>query len=139
MNQVKASELVKLNCDYYAGASQDIIYRCFLVGSFIMSISFEYLEINKEEVVHTYDQWVKSCEEINVDMIDMLIYFYSGDKEITTNTLKFYEKYTIIFEKMVDYLLGKVMWNPPTDVHLAAVNCSNDLTAQVLTDIYSKY
>jgi len=139
MNQVKANELIKLNSDYYAGASKDIIYRCFLLSSFIVSISSEYLEVDTDEVLQTYLEWVDFCDQTNIDMVEILIYFYSGDIEIQNKTFKFYDKYTIIFEKMVDYLLGKISWNPDGAAHLAAVSCSNDLTAQVLTDIYSKY
>lgn len=138
MNEVKVNELIKLNSDYYAGASQDILYRCSLLGPFILSISSEYLNVNKDSLIKTYFEWLDTCDAINLDIVESLIQLYSVDT-IDNKPLKFYEEYTVIFERMVDYLLGKVMWTPPQEKHIAAVNCANNLTAQVLTDIYSKY
>jgi hypothetical protein len=96
----------------------------------------DYPEINKQEVYKVYIEWLDICDESQTELIDSLIEFYTC-KTINKKSLRFYEEFTSLFERMVEYLLGKTNWTPPTEEHLAAVNYSNSLTAQVLSNIYA--
>lgn len=137
MDQIKVNELIKLNSDYCAGSSNNILYRCSLLGPFVISTcQHDYPEINKQEVYKAYTEWLDICDECQTELIDSLIELYTY-KTINKKSLRFYEEFTPLFERMVEYLLGKINWTPPNEQHLAAVNYSNSLTAQVLSNIYT--
>lgn len=136
MDQIKVNELIKLNSDYCAGSSNSILYKCSLLGPFIVyCCETDFTELDKQSVYNSYAEWLDICDDSQIELIDSLIELYTY-KNINKKSVRFYEEFTPLFERMVDFLLGKISWTPPTDQHLAAVRYSNNLTAQVLSNIY---
>ncbi len=137
MDHIRVNDLKKLNSDYCAGSSNNILYRCSLLGPFVLhTAKIDYPELDIEDIHKAYIGWLDICDGAQIGLIDSLIELYS---HCTINNIKlrFFEQYTSLFETMVCYLLGKINWTAPKDQHLAAVNYSNNLTAQVLSNIYS--
>ncbi len=135
MNNVRINELTNLNVNYKSGAAKEILYRCNLVAPFTLDTLKEFPEYNTKEVIKTLDSWFNLCETNNLDLVESLIEFYNFGS-INNTPVEFYESYPEVFERIVDFLLGKINWQPNSSDNNAAVNCSNNLTAQLLDYIY---
>lgn len=137
MDHIRVNDLEKLNSDYCAGSSNNILYKCTLLGPFVLHIAkIDYPELDIQDIHKAYIEWLDICDEAQIGLIDSLIELYTH-YSINGVKLQFFEKYSSLFETMVCYLLGKINWTAPKDQHIAAVNYSNNLTAQVLSNIYS--
>lgn len=137
MEHIRINDLKKLNSDYCAGSSNNILYKCSLLGPFVLhTAKTDYPELDIKDIYNAYMEWLDICDAGQIELIDSLIELYSH-YTINNVKLRFFEEYTSLFETMVCYLLGKINWTPPTEQHLAAVSYSNSLTAQVLSNIYS--
>ena len=134
MNEIRVAELIEFNQGYYAGQSKSILYRCSLVGPFVFDICQEQEE---ETLAKLLIEWFDICDTYNLDLVESLIEVYT-DEKIQGQHLSLYEQFPEYFERLVDFLLGKVSWTPDNDNHIVAEDLSTNLTAQLLTDIYSK-
>ena len=134
MNEIRVAELIQLNSDYYAGQSKNILYRCNLIGPFVCSIC-DKKEV--ETLTNLLIEWFDLCDFFNIDLVESLIEFYTYGT-FQNHNLSIYDMFPEYIERLVDFLLGKEHWSPPSDLHEVAEDYSNDLTAQILIDIYSK-
>lgn len=135
MNDIKILELTNLNIDYHAGATKEILYRCTLLAPFVLSTLNEFPEYNSDDVIKSLSKWFDLCEDNNLELVESLIELYTFNT-INNTPLDFYESYPEIFERMVNFLLGKINWEPNEYDKNVAVDCSNNLTAQLLNHIY---
>lgn len=134
MNEVRIAELIQFNNDYYAGQLKNILYRCNLIGPFIFSICEE----DEEETLRILLlDWFDICDKYSIDLIESLIELYTKGK-IQDQSLSLYDLFPEYMERVVNFLLGKESWEIPEESHKVAEDYSTNLTAQVLTDIYSK-
>lgn len=134
MNEFRVAELIECNQGYYAGQSKSILYRCSLVGPFVFDMC---LPSEEEELAQLLNEWFDLCDDYNLDLVESLIEIYT-DETIQGQRLSLYEVFPEYFERLVDFLLGKIVWTPNTESHNVAEDLSKNLTAQLLTDIYSK-
>jgi hypothetical protein len=137
MNDVRIKELNDLNLNYHSGATKEVLYRCTLLGPFVLSILEEFPEYNKEEVMHSFSKWLDLCDKNNLELVESLIELFSYNS-INNTAVDFYENYTEVFEKMIDFLLGKVMWEPNENDKAKALYNANEYTKIKLEDDYHK-
>lgn len=135
MNDLRIQELTNLNIDYHAGSTREVLYRCTLLGPYIKNILKNFPEYKLNDVFESLTDWFNLCEANNLEVIESLIELYNFDT-INNTPVSFYECYPDIFEKMVDFLLGKINWQPDEEAKKVAVDYSNNLTAQLLNHIY---
>jgi hypothetical protein len=135
MNEIRIQELNNLNLNYHSGATKEILYRCTLLSPFVLSLLEEFPEYDKDAVIKSLVDWFDLCEYNNLELVESLIELYNMNS-INNTPLKFYEDYPEVFERMVDFLLGKSNWQPSNHDKTIAVDCSNNLTAQLLDHIY---
>jgi hypothetical protein len=135
MNNPRISELNNLNTSYHAGNSREILYRCTLLAPFVIAALKQFPEYNQDKVLDSMNNWFDACETNNLEIIESLIEFYTFNT-INNEPLEMYESYPEIFERMIDFLLGKITWQPSDRDKNVAVDCSTNLTAQLLNHIY---
>lgn len=135
MNDIRINELTELNLGYRAGNTREVLYRCTLLAPFVLSTLNEFPEYNKTKVLDSLSNWFNCCEDNNLELVESLIEFYNFNT-INNEPLEICEAYPEVFERMVDFLLGKITWQPNEYDKSVAVDCSNNLTAQLLNHIY---
>jgi hypothetical protein len=135
MNNIRIIELTNFNISYHAGNSQEILYRCTLLAPFVTDALKEFPEYNKEQVLNSMSKWFDMCEDNNIEIVESLIELYNFNT-VNNQPVEMYESYPELFERMVDFLLGKITWQPNAHDKTVAVDCSNNLTAQLLNHIY---
>lgn len=135
MNDIRIKELNNLNTDYHAGSTRDVLYRCSLLGPFVMAAAPEFPEYNLSEIKDAMLEWFDICDDNNLELVESLVELYTFDT-INNTPLRFYEQFPELFERMVDYLVAKITWQPSTEEHNLAVDSSNNLTAELLNNIY---
>lgn len=132
MNDIKLAELEQLNSNYFAGQSDNILYRCSLLGPFLSDISN-----GNEDVKRKFIDWLDICDEFQMEMTESVIEYYR-EGNLYGATLALADEYPEYFEMVTDFLLGKLNWEPPAHAKTAAVAHSKHYTAQILNHLLTK-
>ena len=132
MNDIRIAELEQLNSNYFAGQAELILYRCNLLASFLFSLSD-----HNEGVRRAYIDWLDICDEYQMEMTESIIEYYKEGNLYGADFI-LADKYPEYFERSVDFLLGKVQWEPDASLKNAAVASSKQLTAQMLEHLLTK-
>ena len=131
MNEIKIAELIHFNNQYYTGGLRDTIYRCSLVGPFALSLCTD------KEFIDALYEWFDLVDKHNLDLTESAVELYT-DGTIQGSSLTLYDKYTEYFERILDFIMGKVNWTPTPEDETEAVTLSREITAQTLSDLYRR-
>ena len=80
-------------------------------------------------------EWFDLVDKYNLDLTESAVEIYT-DGTIQGSSLTLYDNYTEYFERILDFIMGKVQWTPSDQDRNEAVTLSHEITAQTLNDIY---